>query len=36
MRHAALMPVPEVVVDCDDSDNVFLQRGLASRQPAFD
>ena len=34
MRHAALMPVPEVVVDCDDSNDVFLRRGLASRQPA--
>jgi hypothetical protein len=36
MRHAALMPVPEVVVDCDDSDDIFLWRGLASCQPAFD
>jgi hypothetical protein len=36
MRLAALMAVPEVVVDSDDSDNVFLRRGLASRQPAFD
>jgi hypothetical protein len=35
MRHAALMPVPEVVVDCDNSNDVFLRRGLASRQPAF-
>ena len=36
MRHTALMPVPEVVVDCDDNNDVFLRRGLASRQPAFD
>jgi hypothetical protein len=31
MQHAALLPVPEVVVDCDDSDDVFFRRGLASR-----
>jgi hypothetical protein len=30
------MPVPEVVVDCDDNDGIFCWRGLASRQPAFD
>jgi hypothetical protein len=36
MQHAALMPVPDFVVDCDDSDDVFLRRGLTSRQPAFD
>jgi hypothetical protein len=36
MRHTALMAVPEVVVDCEDSNDVFLRRGLASRQPAFD
>jgi hypothetical protein len=43
MRHAALMPVPTVdmdnrrtTVNCDDYDGVFLRRGLASRQPAFD
>jgi hypothetical protein len=36
MRHAVLMAVPDVVVDCDDKNDVFLRRGLASRQPAFD
>jgi hypothetical protein len=43
MWYAALMPVPAVdmhddgrPVDCDDSDGVFLRRGLTSRHPTLD
>ena len=34
IRHAAHRPLPEVVVDGDDSDDVILRRGLASCQAA--